>query len=55
MYYKALIKYLRQGNGLYINDWASMDNSPGNIYFEGGGTGIDISEEMPIKMKLSGE
>jgi len=45
-YYAALQKYLLQGNGLYITDWASMDNSPRNIYLIDGGTGLDISAEM---------
>ncbi len=47
-YYDALQKYLRQGNGLYLTDWASMDNSPRNYYLRGGGTGIDISSEMVL-------
>ncbi len=47
-YYEALKKYIRQGNGLYITDWASMDNSPRNIYLAKGGTGIDISAEMVL-------
>jgi hypothetical protein len=47
-YYRALEKYLRQGNGLYITDWASMDNSPRNRYLNQGGTGIDISSEMAL-------
>jgi len=47
-YYNALQKYLRQGNGLYVTDWASMDNSPRNRYLKGGGTGIDISAEMVL-------
>jgi hypothetical protein len=47
-YYRALEKYLRQGNGLYMTDWASMDNSPRNRYLEGGGTGIDTSSEMVL-------
>lgn len=47
-YYGALRKYLRQGNGLYVTDWASMDNSPRNHYLNGGGTGIDISSEMVL-------
>lgn len=46
--YRALQKYLRQGNGLYITDWASMDNSPRNPYLDRGGTGIDISAEMVL-------
>jgi hypothetical protein len=45
-YYRALQKYLRQGNGLYVTDWASMDNSPRNPFLERGGTAIDISSEM---------
>jgi hypothetical protein len=47
-YYLALEEYLRQGNGLYITDWASMDNSPRNIYLNGGGCGIDISSQMAL-------
>lgn len=47
-YYAALKKYLRQGNGLYITDSASMDNATRNIYLESGGMGIDISSEMVL-------
>ncbi|MDR2138138.1 MAG: hypothetical protein LBP50_01090 [Tannerella sp.] len=47
-YYGALQKYLRQGNGLYMTDWASMDNATRNKYLKGGGTGIDISCEMAL-------
>lgn len=47
-YYRALQKYLLQGNGLYLTDWASMDNSPRNSYLDKGGTGIDISAEMVL-------
>lgn len=47
-YYEALKKYIRQGNGLYMTDWASMDNSPRNICLANGGTGIDISSEMVL-------
>jgi hypothetical protein len=47
-YYAALEKYLRQGNGLYLTDWASMDNSPRNLYLREGGTGVDISSEMVL-------
>jgi len=47
-YYAALQKYLKQGNGLYVTDWASMDNSPRNSYLIGGGTGIDISSQMAL-------
>lgn len=47
-YYEALQKYLRQGNGLYITDWASLDNSPRNPFLKNGGTGVDISAEMVL-------
>jgi hypothetical protein len=47
-YYEALKKYICQGNGLYITDWASMDNSPRNICLAEGGSGIDISSEMVL-------
>jgi hypothetical protein len=47
-YYLALEKYLRQGNGLYMSDWAGMDNSPRNGYIRGGGTAIDTSTEMVL-------
>ena len=46
--YEALKIYLQQGNGLYMTDWASMDNSARNKYLRGGGTGIDISSEMVL-------
>lgn len=47
-YYEAFQKYLRQGNGLYITDWASLDNSPRNPFIANGGTGADISAEMVL-------
>ena len=47
-YYGALQKYLCHGNGLYMTDWASMDNSPRNHFLDGGGAGIDISSEMVL-------
>ncbi|MFA6129023.1 MAG: trehalase family glycosidase [Bacteroidales bacterium] len=47
-YFQSLKKYLTQGNGLYMTDWASMDNSERNPYLVGGGTGIDISAEMVL-------
>ncbi len=47
-YYRALREYLRQGNGLYMTDWASMDDSPRNPYLVGGGTGVDISAQMVL-------
>lgn len=45
-YRQALNTYLRQGNGLYMTDWASMDNSQRNPHLYRGGCGIDISSEM---------
>ncbi len=47
-YHRALDKYLRQGNGLYVSDWAGMDNSPRNDDIVGGGTAVDISAEMVL-------
>lgn len=47
-YYRAFQTFLRQGNGLYITDWAGMDNSPRNPYLNQGGTGVDISAEMVL-------
>jgi glycogen debranching enzyme len=47
-YYEALQKYIRQGNGLYMTDRNSMDNSLRNPWLRGGGTGIDISSEMAL-------
>jgi glycogen debranching enzyme len=47
-YYEALKTYIRQGSGLYMTDWASMDNSPRNTCLANGGTGVDISSEMVL-------
>jgi glycogen debranching enzyme len=47
-YYEALRKYLRQGNGLYMTDWASMDNSSRNPWLRDGGTAVDASSEMVL-------
>jgi hypothetical protein len=47
-YYRALQQYLRQGNGLYMTDWASMDNSPRNHYLDRGGTAVDTSSQMVL-------
>ncbi len=47
-YYRAFQKYVRQGNGLYVTDWASMDNSPRNAYLAKGGTAVDTSSEMVL-------
>ncbi len=50
-YYRSLQKYLRQGNGLYVTDWAGMDNSPRNIFLKGGGQGVDISAQMVMNAR----
>ena len=47
-YYGALQKYLRQGGGLYMSDWASMDNSPRNPFLKGGGCAVDTSSQMVL-------
>lgn len=47
-YYRALQTYLPQGNGLYVTDSCSMDNSPRNDFLDGGGTGVDISSQMVL-------
>lgn len=44
-YYEALRYHLRNHFGLYVTDWASMDNSPRNKYL---GSGVDISCEMVL-------
>jgi glycogen debranching enzyme len=44
-YYEALRYHLRNQFGLYVTDWASMDNSPRNKYL---GSGVDISCEMVL-------
>ena len=51
-YYRALQKYLRQGNGLYMTDWASMDNSPRNQYLLKGGTAVEhVLRNGPLRRK----
>jgi Trehalase len=47
-YYAALQTFLQQGNGLYITDFTSMDNSPRNHYLEGGGTAVDTSSQQVL-------
>lgn len=47
-YHNAFAHYLRQGNGLYVTDWASMDNSPRNPLLRGGGCAIDTSSQMVL-------
>lgn len=41
--YHAFEIYLQDRNGLFITDWAGMDNSPRNLHL---GYGVDISSQM---------
>ncbi len=43
--YEALQTHLRHRSGLYVADWASMDNSPRNVRL---GCGVDASCEMVL-------
>ncbi|MDR1970751.1 MAG: hypothetical protein LBQ46_02405 [Treponema sp.] len=43
--YGAMKTLLRHANGLYVSDWASMDNSPRNRYL---GCALDTSCEMTL-------
>ncbi len=54
-YYEAIDKYYRQGNGLYMTDWSSMDNSVRNIFLTQGGQGVDISAEMALFARTMAE
>ena len=47
-YCRALQTYVQQGNGLYMTDWASMDNSPRNEYLVKGGAAVDTSSQMVL-------
>lgn len=44
-YYQAFRYHVRHANGLYVTDWASMDNSPRNQYL---GFGVDPTCEMVL-------
>lgn len=44
-YYCAFHYHLRHANGMYVTDWASMDNSPRNKYL---GFGVDTTCEMVL-------
>lgn len=44
-YYEAMCEHLYNRFGLFVTDWASMDNSPRNEYL---GSGVDISCEMTL-------
>ena len=50
-YHAALERHLRQGNGLYMTDWASMDNSPRNPFLRGGGCAVDTSSQMVLSAR----
>jgi glycogen debranching enzyme len=54
-YHEALKHYLRQGNGLYLTDWASMDNSPRNRHLAGGGCAVDTSSQMVLVARCLAE
>lgn len=43
--YEAMKHHLQHVSGLYVTDWASMDNSPRNKYL---GMGVDITSEMAM-------
>lgn len=47
-YYESLNMHLKKANGLYVTDWATMDNSPRNKYL---GCGVDITCEMVLFAK----
>lgn len=44
-YYQAMKYHLRHANGLYVTDWASMDNNTRNAHL---GVAIDTSAEMVL-------
>ncbi|WP_434690948.1 MGH1-like glycoside hydrolase domain-containing protein [Hungatella sp. SB206] len=44
-YHEAMKYHLRHQNGLYVTDWASMDNSPRNKHL---GLAVDTSSEMAM-------
>ncbi|TDL61165.1 alpha,alpha-trehalase [Rhodococcus qingshengii] len=44
-FYEAICYHLKNHFGLFVTDWASMDNSPRNNYL---GSGVDISCEMVL-------
>ncbi len=44
-YYEAFREHLRHASGLYVTDWASMDNSPRNRFL---GLAVDTSCEMAL-------
>ncbi|MFT4145391.1 MAG: trehalase family glycosidase [Mobilitalea sp.] len=44
-YYQAFRYHVRHANGMYVTDWASMDNSPRNKFL---GFGVDPTCEMVL-------
>ena len=44
-YHRALQAHLRDARGLYVADWAAMDNSPRNAHL---GAGVDLSCQMAM-------
>ncbi|MDN4075987.1 MGH1-like glycoside hydrolase domain-containing protein [Fictibacillus terranigra] len=44
-FYESMCYHLHNQHGLFVTDWASMDNSPRNYYL---GSGVDISCEMVL-------
>jgi mannosylglycerate hydrolase MGH1-like protein len=51
-WYSASRTYLRDSNGLYITDWAGMDNSPRNREMK---YGVDISSQMVYRASYIAE
>ncbi len=45
MYYLSWYEYLQRDNGLFVTDWATMDNSPRNKYL---GCGVDSACQMAL-------
>ena len=51
-YHQSLETHLRHANGLYVTDWASMENSPRNA---GLLCGVDISAQMVLSARCLAE
>lgn len=51
-WYRASQTYLRDSNGLYITDWAGLDNSPRNKEMK---YGVDISSQMVYRANYIAE
>ncbi len=50
--YRAFEVYLQDRNGLFITDWAGMDNSPRNLHL---GYGVCLSSQMVYFARVLGE